>query len=66
MELHKSNAKIHFMVASHWRSLCGIRTGQTKRQELKQASQNIVKQLYHIDVNDDISDAICIGIAFLV
>lgn len=66
LELHKSKAKVDFTVASHWRSICGIRTGRgVKRQTLKKASQTLVKNTYNIDVNDDISDAVCIGMAYI-
>ena len=44
----------------------GIHTGKgIKRDELKKKSQFLVKNIYNIDVNDDISDAICIGIAYI-
>ena len=67
LELHKSNAKIDFSTASHWRSVCGIRTGAgIKRDTLKAASQSLVKSVYNIDVNDDISDAICLGMAYII
>lgn len=57
---------VNLIVASHWRAQCGIKTGRgIKRQELKKASIKLIKQIYNIDVNDDISDSICIGIAYL-
>lgn len=66
IELHRSGVIIDFVVASHWRKQCGIKTGPTmKRKDLKQASQKLVKAIYGIEVNDDISDAICLGIAYL-
>lgn len=59
-------AKIQFYEASHWRKLCGIKTGKgIKREALKEASQNFVKEKYNLKVNDDISDAICLGWAYL-
>ena len=59
--------QVEFFTASHWRKVCGIKTGQhIKRNELKQASQDLVKSIYKIDVNNDISDAICIGIAYII
>lgn len=65
LELHKSKAKVQFVVASHWRAVCGIRTGRgIKRDTLKAVSQALVKSTYGLDVNDDIADAICIGIAY--
>lgn len=65
-ELHNYGLSAELVVASHWRATCGIKTGKgIKRQHLKQASQKLVKSIYHIDVNDDISDAVCIGIAYI-
>jgi len=55
-----------FIVASHWRRLCGIKTGSSiKRESLKPKDIAFVKKEYGIDVNDDIADAICIGYATL-
>lgn len=66
LELHKSKSTVNLCTASHWRSQVGIHTGRgIKRESLKQASQKIVKSIYNIEVNDDISDAICIGIAYI-
>lgn len=62
----KRRQLVDFFVASHWRKICGIKTGKTKRDQLKKASQNLVKSIYNIDVNNDISDAICIGIAYII
>ena len=57
---------IKLVVASHWRKMCGIKTGgRITRQQLKRSSVNLVKGIYSIDVNDDISDAICLGLAEL-
>ena len=65
LRLHKLKGQVKFYVASHWRSLCGIKSGRgVKRQTLKQASQDYVFKKYGLKVNDDISDAICIGIAY--
>ena len=58
--------KITLYVSSHWRKLCGIQTGPgIKREILKANSQRLVKMVYGINVNDDISDAICLGIAYI-
>jgi len=55
-----------FVVASHWRKICGIKTGSSiKRESLKPKDIAFVKKEYGIDVNDDIADAICIGYATL-
>lgn len=67
LQLDKIKApKITFVTSSHWRSKCGIKVGRgVKRETLKQASIRLVNQLYKINVNDDVSDAICIGIAYI-
>lgn len=66
LQLDKVGAKVNLYTASHWRSQVGIHTGKgIKRDELKKKSQFLVKNIYNIDVNDDISDAICIGIAYI-
>ena len=36
-----------------------------KRENLKAASQRLIKMIYNMNVNDDISDAICLGIAYI-
>ena len=65
LQLHQSGAVVNFSNVTHWRSVCGIKLGRgAKRQHLKAASQELVKQVFNIDVNDDISDAICIGLAY--
>ena len=66
LDLYKNKVQIDFYNASHWRSLVGIKTGRgIKRQTLKKASVELIKQKYGITVNDDISDAICLGIAYI-
>lgn len=50
---------------SVWRKYVGITQGRKKREELKTDSINLVKDVYGIDVNDDVADSICIGIAML-
>lgn len=66
MMFHRYNKKVKLVVASHWRKQCGIKTGTgITRDILKQKSINLVKGIYNIDVTDDISDAICIGLAEL-
>ena len=58
--------KVDLYVVGHWRRICGIHTGPgVKRETLKAASQRLVKMIYNINVNDDISDAICLGIAYI-
>ena len=58
--------KVDLCVVGHWRRICRIHTGPgIKRETLKAASQRLVKMIYNINVNDDISDAICLGIAYI-
>lgn len=57
---------VQFYTASHWRRLCGIKTGRgIKRESLKKASVQLVKNKFGLNVNDDISDAICLGMAYV-
>ena len=67
MELDRlGSSNVELVTASHWRSKCGIKTGPgIKRQILKHKSVSLIKQIYQIDVTDDIADAICIGIAYI-
>lgn len=53
--------------ASHWRKIVSIKNGRgVKREELKKQSVKLVKDIYKVDVNDDVSDAICIGMAYFL
>lgn len=66
LKLHQFGLKMNLYTASHWRSQIGIKIGRgIKRDQLKTASKKIVKAIYNIDVNDDISDSICLGIAYI-
>lgn len=66
LELHKNGIDTNFYTASHWRAQVGIHLGRgIKREELKSASKKLVEQIYNIKTNDDISDAICLGIAYI-
>lgn len=66
LKLFDYNLQPTFYTASHWRAQVGIKTGSgIKRNQLKAASKKLVTALYHIEVNDDISDAICLGIAYI-
>lgn len=63
--MHRLQIPVELCTASHWRQMCGIRTGRgIKRDELKAADIAFVKEKYNIDVNDDVADAICIGWAY--
>ena len=65
LEFNEVKKEIHFYVSSEWRKLCGIKTGRgIKREVLKAAAMQIVKEKYNIDSNDDECDAICIGYAY--
>lgn len=58
--------KIEYSYPSEWRSYCNIKTGRgIKREELKKADTEFVKNRYGITVNDDEADAIGIGYAYL-
>ena len=60
----KNKLPYEFMVASHWRKLCGIKTGSgVRRESLKPKDIAFVKNQFGISANDDICDAICIGFA---
>lgn len=58
-------AEWHKMMPSSWRSYCGIKIGKKKRAELKQDSIDFVKDEFKIEVNDDVADAIGIGIGYI-
>lgn len=56
--------EIEYIYPSSWRAAIGIRSGRgIKRESLKQADIDFIKKKYDINVNDDIADAICIGLA---
>lgn len=61
------NIKITYLMPSHWRSKCGIKTGRNKkRNELKEDGLNFVKENYGVSLtSDDIADAICLGYAYI-
>lgn len=66
LQLYNWKQKVDFIHVSHWRKICGIKTGRNvKREELKEASKALVKKIYNIDVNDDVSDAILLGMAYI-
>lgn len=61
---NKNKLPYEFMVANHWRKLCGIKTGAgIRRESLKPKDIAFVKSQFGLTVNDDIADAICIGFA---
>ena len=63
-----NDVSCHFFRASEWRSLVKDKDEKLprKRIELKEWSKNKTRLLYDIEVeNDDISDAILIGRAYI-
>lgn len=52
---------------SEWRRMANVKNEKLgrKRNELKQWSKDLVKELYNIDVEDDESDAILIGYGYI-
>lgn len=66
--LHDFDKKIilEYVYPSTWRATIGIKNGRgIKRESLKQADIDFVKERYNISVNDDIADAICLGVSQL-
>ena len=56
--------KVHILPPTTWRKSLSFNQGpKIKRAELKQQSIDYVKKHYGIDVTDDQSDAICLGVA---
>ena len=56
--------EIEYIYPSSWRATLGIKNGRgIKRQSLKEADIEYVKNNFNINVNDDEADAICIGLA---
>lgn len=48
-----------------WRKAVGIKQGKKKRDELKQEAISLVNEKFNIEVNDDVAESICIGLAAL-
>ena len=56
--------EIEYIYPSSWRATLGIKNGRgIKRQTLKEADIEYIKNNFNINVNDDEADAICIGLA---
>lgn len=61
---YSKEIEIEYIYPSSWRASCGIKNGRgIKRESLKEADIEFVKEKYNILVNDDEADAICIGYA---
>ena len=57
---------IDYIYPSSWRAKLGIKNGRgIKRTSLKEADIAYVAERFQITCNDDIADAICIGLAML-
>lgn len=66
LKMNEYHQNVELVTASHWRSMCKIKTGKgIKRQQLKKESKELIKNIFNIQVNDDISDAICLGMAYV-
>lgn len=62
-----NSKSLELMQASKWRKLLGIKTGRSvKREFLKQADIQYVKDTYGIEANDDVCDAICLYSAYFI
>lgn len=58
--------EIEYIQPSSWRAALGIKNGRgVTRTTLKEADMTFIKEKFNIDVNDDIADAICIGLAII-
>ena len=65
LKLHDYNQTVEFCLPSEWRAKCKIQNGRgIKRESAKAYDMAYVKEHFNIDVNDDVADAICIGIAY--
>lgn len=65
--LNNDNVEYEFIQPNSWRSKIGIHTGpKIKREQLKKADIDYVKNKYNISANDDICDAICILDAYYI
>lgn len=62
-----NNLPIEYIYPSSWRAKLNIKNGRgIKRANLKEADIAFVKDKYNINVNDDMADAICIGLSYFV
>lgn len=61
------NITIEYIYPSSWRAKLNIKNGRgVKRATLKELDIEYVKDKYNINVNDDIADAICIGLSYYI
>lgn len=59
------NCDYNEIAPSVWRKYAGIQQGKKKREELKQASIDYIKDKLGIDEGDDVADSIALGYAVL-
>ena len=65
--LYNNKIDYEFIQANSWRSKIGIHTGPgVKRETLKKADIDYVKNKYGISANDDVCDAICLMDAYYI
>lgn len=57
-----NGVKFHAVLPTQWRKYFKMNNGHPKRDELKRRSVEFVKTHFKLDVNDDVSDAICIAL----
>lgn len=51
---------------SNWRKILGFKQGSSvKRPELKKQAVEYVKNVYNLELSEDVCEAVCIGDAFL-
>lgn len=63
-KIPKSTVK--YFIPGEWRKKVGIHTGRgVTRDKLKKISITLVKNIYNIDCNDDVAEAILLGQAFI-
>lgn len=59
-------ANIEYLYPSEWRKICGIKQGAgVRRETLKNADIQWVKDKFNLSVNDDEADSIALGYAYL-
>lgn len=61
----RNNIDYFIYYPSSWRRYVGILKGKQGREELKAAAVKWVSQKFHIQVTEDVAEAICIGKAYL-
>ena len=61
----QNNKKFNTIRPTVWRKVVGIKQGKKKRDELKQEAISLVNKKFNIEVNDDVAESICIGLATL-